>query len=197
MSRLHHSSGGPLCQIYGHEAGERYGPIVAFNLLRPSGAFVGYAEVDRLATLQGIQLRTGCFCNQGAYKRTLSHFSRGFLSGACQYYLKMTAEDVKANLEAGHSCGDENDLIDGRPTGAVRASLGYMSTFEDVYRLLQFLRTFLDEEPAVQFLTSAEKHSFPCSLTHILVYPIKSCGFMQVDQWPVLRTCAGLCIIAV
>lgn len=31
-------------------------------------------------------------------------------------------------------CGDDHDLIDGQPTGVVRVSLGYMSTFEDVDR---------------------------------------------------------------
>jgi hypothetical protein len=28
-------------------------------------------------------------------------------------------------------CWDDNDIISGRPTGAVRVSFGYMSTFED------------------------------------------------------------------
>lgn len=33
--------------------------------------------------------------------------------------------------QAGHVCWDDNDVINGRPTGAVRVSFGYMSTFED------------------------------------------------------------------
>lgn len=34
-------------------------------------------------------------------------------------------------VQAGHVCWDDQDVIHGRPTGAVRVSFGYMSTFED------------------------------------------------------------------
>lgn len=34
-------------------------------------------------------------------------------------------------MQAGHVCWDDHDVIHGRPTGAVRVSFGYMSTFED------------------------------------------------------------------
>ncbi|CAN0106082.1 unnamed protein product, partial [Hapterophycus canaliculatus] len=40
----------------------------------------------------------------------------------------------------GHVCWDEHDLIDGRPTGLVRVSLGWMSTWEDVAAFLGFVR---------------------------------------------------------
>lgn len=33
--------------------------------------------------------------------------------------------------QAGHVCWDDYDIIHGKPTGAVRVSFGYMSTFED------------------------------------------------------------------
>lgn len=33
--------------------------------------------------------------------------------------------------QAGHVCWDDNDVINGKPTGAVRVSFGYMSTFEE------------------------------------------------------------------
>ena len=36
-------------------------------------------------------------------------------------------------------CGDDKDLVDGKPTGAVRVSFGYMSTLEDAQRCLQFI----------------------------------------------------------
>ena len=36
-------------------------------------------------------------------------------------------------------CGDDKDLIDGKPTGAVRVSFGYMSTLQDAQTCLQFL----------------------------------------------------------
>jgi hypothetical protein len=44
------------------------GPVVTFNVKRPNGSLVGYAEVEKMASLNEppIQLRTGCFCNPGA-----------------------------------------------------------------------------------------------------------------------------------
>lgn len=41
-------------------------------------------------------------------------------------------DDMRANYEAGHVCWDDRDLMAGRPTGAVRISLGHVSNFEDV-----------------------------------------------------------------
>ena len=68
--------------------------------------------------------RTGCFCN----------------SGACQQYLGLTDEDLMAMYEGGHVCGDEVDLIHGKPTGSVRISFGYMSSQVEVDTLLQLIR---------------------------------------------------------
>jgi molybdenum cofactor sulfurtransferase len=119
MKSLRHYNGTKVCDFYGnHEVNysKKSGPIVTFNLKRANGEFVGYHEVDQLAGLQGIFLRTGCFCNPGA----------------CHSYLNLSKEEVISNLEAGHVCWDDKDIIGGKPTGAVRASIGYMSTFEDV-----------------------------------------------------------------
>lgn len=46
---------------------------------------------------------------------------------------------MKSNLQAGHSCGDNVDLIDGHPTGSVRISFGYMSSFNDCQNFLRFI----------------------------------------------------------
>ncbi len=45
-----------------------------------------------------------------------------------------------ANFKAGHVCGDDMDVINGKPTGSVRISFGYMSTFDDVQTFLDFLK---------------------------------------------------------
>lgn len=36
------------------------GPTVSFNLKRPDGSWYGYREVEKLASLSGIQLRVNC-----------------------------------------------------------------------------------------------------------------------------------------
>jgi molybdenum cofactor sulfurtransferase len=73
-----------------------------------------------MADLFNISVRTGCFCN----------------SGSCQRHLKASNKDMKDMYKAGHKCGDEIDLVNGRPTGAVRVSFGYYNTYQDVDKLV-------------------------------------------------------------
>lgn len=47
--------------------------------------------------------------------------------------------DLAANHAAGHVCWDGHDVMGGRPTGAVRVSLGHASSFADVYVLLRWV----------------------------------------------------------
>ncbi|KAE8734864.1 hypothetical protein F3Y22_tig00000715pilonHSYRG00416 [Hibiscus syriacus] len=67
---------------------------------------------------------TGCFCNPGS----------------CAKYLGLSNSDLLSNVEAGHVSWDDNDVINGKPTGAVRVSIGYMSTYEDAKKLVDFMR---------------------------------------------------------
>lgn len=46
---------------------------------------------------------------------------------------------MKEMYKAGHKCGDDLDLINGRPTGAIRASFGYYNTYDDVDKLIQMI----------------------------------------------------------
>lgn len=57
-------------------------------------------------------------------------------------------DDLKRHHQQGKVCWDDHDVMDGRPTGVVRVSLGYMSTFEDVYWFLQFVRKYFVAEAA-------------------------------------------------
>eukprot|EP00611_Tribonema_gayanum_P027162 TRINITY_DN662_c0_g2_i3.p1 TRINITY_DN662_c0_g2~~TRINITY_DN662_c0_g2_i3.p1 ORF type:complete len:544 (-),score=159.55 TRINITY_DN662_c0_g2_i3:2440-4071(-) len=130
MAALRHYNGAPVCEIYGNWGSynikqrsasdpnrdpvtslrslSNQGPVIAFSVKRPNGEYVGYAEVEKMASLHRIQLRAGCFCNPGA----------------CQRMLRLSDEDIMDHLDKGHVCWDEHDLIDGRPTGALRVSLG-------------------------------------------------------------------------
>ncbi|XP_066435213.1 molybdenum cofactor sulfurase isoform X2 [Eleutherodactylus coqui] len=126
LSALHYTNGQPVICIYGDtevRTCDLQGPIINFNVLDETGSVIGYTQVDKLASLCNIHFRTGCFCN----------------AGACQKHLGISNAQVKSNLQAGHICGDEMDLIDGRPTGSVRISFGFMSTFEDVKVFLNFI----------------------------------------------------------
>ncbi|XP_048859745.1 molybdenum cofactor sulfurase-like isoform X2 [Brienomyrus brachyistius] len=134
LSCLQHNNGQPAARLYcdtEYQDPSTQGPLLNFNLLDAHGAIVGYSKVQKLASLFNIQLRTGCFCN----------------TGACQHYLGMSDQQVKANLQAGHVCGDDVDMIDGLPTGSVRVSFGYMSTFGDFQQLLRFVVDCFVQKP--------------------------------------------------
>ncbi|TMS04621.1 Molybdenum cofactor sulfurase [Larimichthys crocea] len=215
LSSLCHGNGRPVAQIYAEgrfESPSTQGAIVNFNLVDSHGRIIGYSQVDRMASLYNIHLRTGCFCN----------------TGACQSFLGITNQQMRRNLQAGHVCGDNIDLVDGQPTGSVRVSFGYMSTFEDCQKFLNFvaecfiekpvtvdqvkLKTAIgasqglnehppikitngdvcevDEKPAEALLRGfghrePNSHGEAYTLTNIYIYPIKSCGAHEVHDWPV------------
>lgn len=111
---LHHSNGRPVAKLYSDTAYDNHdmqGGIVAFNLIRSNGEYIGYMEVLNMAALFKIHLRTGCFCNPGA----------------CQRHLALSNKEILQNYEAGYVCGGSTDLINGKPTGAIRVSFGYLS----------------------------------------------------------------------
>lgn len=76
-----------------------------------------------MADLFNISVRTGCFCN----------------SGSCQRHLMSTNKEMKEMYKAGHVCGDEFDLVDGRPTGAIRVSFSYFNTYKDIDKLISMI----------------------------------------------------------
>ncbi|XP_031275116.1 molybdenum cofactor sulfurase-like isoform X1 [Pistacia vera] len=188
---LRHDNGASICKIYGRLSSKvsshESGPIVTFNLKRPDGSWFGYREVEKLASLSGIQLRTGCFCNPGA----------------CAKYLGLSHLDLLSNIEAGHVCWDDNDIIRGKPAGAVRISFGYMSTYEDAKKFIDFLKSsfvLLPNKSANGNLMIAS--SIPLSkegtdrilsasnyfIKSVTLYPIKSCAGFSVQHWPLCNT---------
>ncbi|KAF6136978.1 hypothetical protein GIB67_030742 [Kingdonia uniflora] len=124
---LRHGNGSGICIFYGGDtlkmSSHKFGPTIAFNLMRQDGSWFGYHEVEKLASLSGIQLRTRCFCKPGA----------------CSKQLGLSHLDLLSNVEAGHAYWDDNDIMHGKLTGAVRISFGYMSTYEDAEKFISFV----------------------------------------------------------
>lgn len=62
-------------------------------------------------------------------------------------------------IQAGHICGDGNDLIDGVPTGSVRISVGYMTTKENVDALVDMIEEcYMKTTPKRQKIIEAVDH---------------------------------------
>jgi molybdenum cofactor sulfurtransferase len=154
---------------------------VAFNICGSDGSTVGYDEVARLASLNipPIQLRTGCFCNPGA----------------CQTAIPLSNEDVIKNYSSGHVCGDPRGVLNGKPTGAIRASFGKESIWEDMDALVLFIeKVFVSRSDMILAEELASKPKFnslnsniPKKVDSLFVFPIKSCAAMRVNRWPVSR----------
>ncbi|KAG6405172.1 hypothetical protein SASPL_132758 [Salvia splendens] len=183
LLKLRHENGNCVCMLYGVNGNESLfdsmGPVISFNLKRHDGSWFGYREVEKLASLSNIQLRTGCFCNPGA----------------CAKHLGLSHSDLVSNIEAGHVCWDDHDILNGKPTGAVRVSFGYMSTFEDAMKLLKFIKSsfvpqmthnIIGERP--YSATEGVERTSRYFLKSITVYPIKSCAGFSVGSWPLSNT---------
>ncbi|HJZ49173.1 MAG TPA: aminotransferase class V-fold PLP-dependent enzyme [Roseiflexaceae bacterium] len=127
---LRHSNGRPVVQLYGPANTHMRGATVQVNFFDPSGRLIDCNDVEQLANGERISLRAGCHCNPGAREMAL-----GF-----------TREDLASCFSAKDHLSFEQFLqvIDGKTTGALRASLGLASAFADVYAYVQFAETFVD-----------------------------------------------------
>lgn len=129
MGELEHGNGRRVCTIYGagdFASAREQGPTIAFNMRKPDGAWVGYADVEKLAAVKKIHLRVGTMCNPGGMSS----------------YVGLKSWEMEQNYKAGHVCSDDRDVIGGKPTGAVRVSFAAMSTLDDVLVLVRFLEEF-------------------------------------------------------
>eukprot|EP00041_Stephanoeca_diplocostata_P031530 m.984248 g.984248 ORF g.984248 m.984248 type:complete len:918 (+) comp23976_c0_seq2:211-2964(+) len=191
LTRLTHYNGAPVVRLYAqteYASASTQGPIVNFNVRRADASWVGYAEFERLASIMDIHLRTGCFCN----------------SGACHKYLDIDSARLDHIRKQGFTCGSTLDVIDDLPVGSIRVSFGYMSTLRDADTLVAFVKDKFVEvaTPSLDLLRLAAEVAPPCEtersgtddgtgrehtprLTKIRVFPVKSCGGFDVDEWEI------------
>ena len=169
---LRHDNGSLVCDLYtdsasSFEDSRTQGPVIAFNLRDKHGDWVSNAEVEKLAAIKNIHLRSGGLCNPGGIGSTLN----------------LEPWELKRNFSAGQRCGNESDIIGGKPTGIIRVSLGAMSTLRDVTTFLEFLS---------EFFVNDERSALPTSLgmplatvfhiESLMIYPIKSCGGWKIPS---------------
>lgn len=130
---LRHGNGRPMVRLYGPATTEMRGGTITFNLYDPDGHLLDYRRVEELASADDLALRTGCFCNPGA-----GEAAEG-----------LTAEDVAAGLAQGAMTLPRFLQViqhrGGKSAGAIRASLGLVSTFDDVRRFVAFVEGFRDQ----------------------------------------------------
>ncbi|UZJ56032.1 hypothetical protein CBS101457_005352 [Exobasidium rhododendri] len=134
-----------------HRPNKTQGPIVLFNILRPesdqergASTRIDPSEVDRLACVDNIHMRSGRMCNIGAITKALD----------------ITEDDIKALWERGIGCGSvagnqcadrplgekEEDRLQMLISGCLRVSLSVWNTRADVDQLVFFLKKYFIEE---------------------------------------------------
>lgn len=133
LTALRHGNGRAMVRIYGPATTEARGGTVTFNLHDPDGCMFDYRRVEELAGEAGISLRTGCFCNPGA-----SEAAEGLTEDDFKSWFAMGADLNLPNLV--RQMGSQ-----GKSAGAVRASIGLATNFEDVRRFLDFVKRFRDQ----------------------------------------------------
>ncbi|XP_040382521.1 molybdenum cofactor sulfurase [Oryza brachyantha] len=132
MQKLRHPQsehGKPLVRVYGPRVKFERGPSVAFNVYDWKGEKVAPALVQKLADRHNISLTCG--------------FLRNI------WFADRYDADRAAHLEhMGGGGGKRKDTGGGGEMGiyVVNASLGFLSNFEDAYRLWAFVAKFLDAD---------------------------------------------------
>lgn len=127
---LRHSNGRPLIRLYGPPHTGQRGGTIQVNFFDPAGRLFDCYAVEALANAERISLRAGCHCNPGAREAALG-FAEADLAPCFQNKEALTFEQFR-------------QVINGKTTGALRASLGLATTFADVFRYAQFAETFVD-----------------------------------------------------
>jgi selenocysteine lyase/cysteine desulfurase len=131
---LKHSNGQPMCRLYGPVNTHMRGGTVTLNFYGPDEKLLDYRRIEELANLEGISLRTGCFCNPGA-----GEMAEG-----------LTPEEVQSIM------AEESDLTmprflqmiqtrGNKSAGAIRISVGLATNFADVYKFMNFAASFRDQ----------------------------------------------------
>jgi molybdenum cofactor sulfurtransferase len=181
ITKMKYSNGQPIFELYDvpkknnitqTEFKEQHGSIITFNLLKTDGSYIGYKEVENVCALNGIAIRTGCLCNVGA----------------CSKNLNISLSELQRNFEMGHTCGDDKDIINGKPTGAIRVSFGLNNNYSDVDRFLDFInKNFINYYTENLITTNPDPDYNPnrneTVINNIIIFPIKSCGMFETQKW--------------
>ncbi len=132
LLELRHSNNVPVVEIYGPRNIKQRGGTIALNFRDPDGKTFDFHVIEVAAGTFNISLRTGCFCNPGAGEIAFG----------------LTKKDMTECFDHEERASFEQCILNvkGKTAGAVRVSLGLVTNFSDVYRFLQFVKTFLDKQ---------------------------------------------------
>ena len=134
MSELKHQNGAPLIKIYGPLTTYARGGTITVNFFDAVGKLIPKYSLEKEANKRKISIRMGFFCNPGAG----------------EIALEISADELSSCFSRPHYSDRLTDLdfqqcIDPKATGAVRISLGLVSSFGDIQAFIAFAETFLNK----------------------------------------------------
>lgn len=135
LTACRHSNGAPVVHVYGPLTTEERGGTVALNFYDGDGQFIDHRLVEHQASAAGISLRTGCFCNPGEGEVALGLSADELSACFVRHTDRLTLDEFRR-------------CLDDKSTGAVRVSLGLVTTFADVYRFATFARRYINTRVA-------------------------------------------------
>jgi molybdenum cofactor sulfurtransferase len=157
MKSLRHYNGQPVCVVYSDKNfsdNKLQGPVFSFNVKRADGSWVGFLELERLASVNNIHIRTGILCNPGSIAK----------------WVKLDSEDIMDSFSCGKTCHDDQDMWNGKPAGAIRISIGAMSTIEDILIWMEFFKKYYVETiPPYSMIQDVNETSFNQNLVLVKV----------------------------
>ncbi len=169
LSSFRHANGSPVCEMY-KDPTSQYGdsksqaPTIAFNVRNSQGGWVGKSAFEALAIAHNIQLRTGGVCNPGGIASSL----------------KLRPWELRRNYSDGVRCGNEHDMVGGKPTGIIRVSFGAMSSLKDIKTFMDFFEQCFVEKAKTHSLKirPSDQWSQAESVFHLqrlTIAPIEGC----------------------
>lgn len=134
LQHPHTEDGVPLVRIYGPKVRVDRGPVVAFNVFDWKGEKVEPTLVQKLADRHNISLSYA----------TLKHV--GFVDKSCEERERLV--EVKSVENEGRNNSPMNKRKEKLEVGipVIMATVGFLTNFEDVYRVWVFVSRFLDAD---------------------------------------------------
>lgn len=134
LNKLKFSNGTKAVEIYGnheHATLDNQGPIVTFNILNNKHTYNGQfpkhiplVSINEFLAKKNIHVRVGCTCNPGS----------------CLNSLNVTSLAAVAVTDPNTPV---NTMLDGKQYGAVRVSVGYPTTINDIRKFVRAIKEFI------------------------------------------------------
>jgi selenocysteine lyase/cysteine desulfurase len=140
MTLLHHDNGRQMVQVLGPVNGLHRGGTIALVFFDPEGEVICDIVVGRLTCQRNISVRNGCFCNPGNSEMAF-HYT-----------------EVVARLAGDSSIKEPSKAVIRKivRAGGIRVSVGFATTFRDVYQFWRFCHEVMRNAPAAELIAKAQ-----------------------------------------